>query len=51
MAEATTADPGAITEDALLADRQRFWHGFTTATTGAVIAIAVLLILMAFFLV
>ncbi len=42
------ADP--ITEDALLAERQRFWNGFTNAIFAAVAAIVVLLILMAIFL-
>ena len=39
-----------VTEDAFLADRQAFWNSFTSFTTGSVIAIAVLLILMALFL-
>ncbi len=47
MAETTTALSGPISEDALLAERQRFWHGFMNATFGAVCAIVVLLILMA----
>jgi hypothetical protein len=50
MAETTTAISGPISEDALLAERQRFWHGFMNATFGAVCAIVVLLILMAIFL-
>jgi hypothetical protein len=50
MAETTTAISGPISEDALLAERQRFWHGFMNATFGAVCAIVVLLILMANFL-
>ncbi len=44
MAETT------ITEDALIAERQRFWHGFMNATFGVAVAIVVLLILMAIFL-
>ncbi len=50
MADTTIATTGPVTEDALLADRQRFWNGFTTATLGAVVSIAILLILMAIFL-
>ncbi len=51
MAEQTTIATGAETEDAFVADRQRFWNGFTRFTMGAVIVIAVLLILLYFFLV
>jgi hypothetical protein len=36
--------------EALTADRMKMWHGFTNATTGAVIFMVVLLILMAWFL-
>jgi hypothetical protein len=36
--------------DALIADRQRMWSGFTGATTGAVIFVALVLIGMAVFL-
>jgi hypothetical protein len=38
------------TPDAFLADRQRFWNGFTHFTLGSTIFIVVLLILMAVFL-
>ncbi len=51
MAETTSTYDGPLTVDALTADRQRFWHGFMNATFGAVVAIVILLILMAFFLV
>jgi hypothetical protein len=51
----TTIDhlpPGGVeTEEAFLADRQRFWGSFTHFTLGCVISIVVLLILMAIFLV
>jgi hypothetical protein len=47
MADTTTP----VTEEALFADRMRFWGGFTTATFATVVFIAVLLILMAIFLV
>ncbi len=40
----------AVTEESLIAERQRFWAGFTSATFGAVVAIAILLVLMAIFL-
>ncbi len=40
-----------LTEDAFLADRQRFWGGFTTFTLISVIFLVVLLVLMAIFLV
>ena len=48
MAQAPSMPP--ITEEAFLADRQSFWNGFTTFTAGSVIAMAVILILMALFL-
>ena len=48
MAQAPGASP--ITEQAFLADRQSFWNSFTTFTLGSVIAVAVILILMALFL-
>jgi hypothetical protein len=41
----------AVTEESLIAERQRFWNGFTSATMGAVVAIAILLVLLAIFLV
>ncbi len=37
--------------EAFLADRQAFWGSFTHFVTGGVIAVVVLLILMAIFLV
>ncbi len=40
-----------LTEEAFLADRQRFWGSFTGLITGGVIAIVILLILMDIFLV
>ncbi len=51
MAEITRTTQAPLTEDAFLADRQRFWASFTSFTTGSVIAVVVLLILMAIFLV
>ena len=41
---------GADSIEALTADRVKMWNGFTTATTGLVIFMVVLLILMALFL-
>ncbi len=46
---ATTMQP--VTEEAFTEDRQHFLHGFATFVTIAASAIAVLLILMAIFLV
>ena len=43
--------PAPLTEDAFLADRQRFWGSFTTFTLVSVIFLVVLLVLMAIFLV
>jgi hypothetical protein len=41
---------GPETEEAFLADRQRFWLGFTSFTFWAVVFIVIVLILMAIFL-
>jgi hypothetical protein len=41
---------GPETIEALTADRQKTWAGFTSATTGVVIFMAILLIAMALFL-
>ena len=40
-----------VTEDAFLADRQKFWASFTGATKGAVIVMVLLLLGMLVFLV
>jgi hypothetical protein len=45
--ETITADPAT---QAFIADRQIFWHRFTNFTTGAVIAIVILLVLMWLFI-
>ena len=42
--------PGPNIDEAFIADRQMFWSRFTSFTTGAVIAVVVLLIAMAVFL-
>jgi hypothetical protein len=49
---ATTAQPPtqAETPEAFLADRQRFWNSFTSFTFWSVIAIVILLVGMAVFL-
>ena len=51
MTEQDTGFHGPETPEAFLADRQRFWNGFTNANVGGVIFMAVLLIAMAVFLV
>jgi hypothetical protein len=50
MAMQATRYTGPKTAEALYADKQKFWGGFTSATTGAIIFMAVLLILMGLFL-
>jgi hypothetical protein len=41
---------GPETIEDLTADRQRMWAGFTSATTGTIVFMIVLLVGMAFFL-
>ncbi len=41
---------GPETIEALTADREKMWHGFTNATTGVVIFMIILLVGMAYFL-
>ena len=50
MAQSPSHSLAPVTEDAFLADRQKFWSACTGFTMGGVIFIAVLLILMAIFL-
>ena len=51
MAENSSARfSGQDSVEALTADRERMWNGFTSATLGLVIFMVVLLVLMAFFL-
>ncbi len=50
-APAPVADLPPVSEEAFLADRMQFWSGFTSATTISTVGVAVLLILMAIFLV
>ena len=49
MAQSPTTT-GPIREDDFLADRERFWHGWTHFTVGAVIFLVLLLVAMAVFL-
>ncbi len=51
MAQTPTHFRGPETEEAFLADRQRFWTAWTRFTLWNVVAIVVLLILMTVFLV
>jgi hypothetical protein len=46
----TTRFTGPETIEALTADREKMWHGFTNATTGVIIVMVILLIGMAIFL-
>jgi hypothetical protein len=41
---------GPDASELFVADRQKFWTSFTTFTTGAVIAVVLLLVFMAIFL-
>ena len=43
--------PAPLTEDAFLADRQRFWGAFTNFTLVSLITVVVILVLMTIFLV
>ena len=47
----TITEPGPAAIDAFVADRQAFWGSFTSFITMGAGAVAVLLILMAIFLV
>jgi len=50
MAQNPSNSPAQVTEEAFTADRQRMFAGFTTATMVSTILSAVILILMAIFL-
>ena len=39
-----------VTEEAFVADRQHFWHSFTTFAAGSVVVVALILVGMALFL-
>jgi len=51
MAQMPSTAPAPLTEDAFVADRQSFWSSFTTFITVSVIVLALIIILMAIFLV
>lgn len=51
MAQAPNETAQHVTEEAFLADRKGFWESFCSATTASVIAVVILLVLMAIFLV
>jgi hypothetical protein len=50
MAEQSTRFHGPETQEAFLADRMKFWGGFTSATVGTVIFLILLLGGMGLFL-
>lgn len=50
MSTQNTRFTGPTTNDALFADRMKFWGSFTGATKGAVIFMVILLALMGLFL-
>jgi hypothetical protein len=50
MAQSPTVSPAPITEAAFLADRQKFWSAFGKFIFGNVVAIVILLVGMAIFL-
>ncbi len=51
MATSPTTVTGSETEEAFLADRQRFWTSWTRFTLWVVLGVVLLLILMTIFLV
>ncbi len=51
MAHAPSSNLAPVTEEAFLADRQKFLASFINFTTGSVIFLVVLIVLMAIFLV
>ncbi|MCC6717611.1 MAG: aa3-type cytochrome c oxidase subunit IV [Acetobacteraceae bacterium] len=51
MAHAPSNSPASVTEEAFTADRQRAFAGFCSGATVSVIVSAVVLVLMAVFLV
>ncbi len=50
MAQPPSTTPAPVTEQAFLADRQKFFAGFGNATFGAIIFIVILMLLMWIFL-
>ncbi len=51
MAHSPQTVSGPESQEAFLADRERFWHAWTRFTIGSVIFLVLLLVLMAVFLV
>ena len=51
MSQPPSSNLAPVTEEALLADRQKMFAGFGNATLGAVIFIVILMALMGIFLV
>ena len=50
MAQVPTPTDAPVTEEAFYADRVAFWSFFTGLTTKAAVTVAIVLVLMAFFL-
>ena len=50
MAEQSTRFHGPETQEAFLADRMKFWGGFTKSTVGTVVFLVLLLVGMGVFL-
>jgi hypothetical protein len=50
LPSSSSSDAAPVTEQAFLAERQKFFAGFGNATLGAVIFLAILMILMWIFL-
>ena len=50
MAQAPSPVVNPVSEDAFTADRQRFFGGFCTGTVASAVTMAVILVLMAIFL-
>jgi hypothetical protein len=50
MSQPPSTTPAPVTEQAFLADRQKFFAGFGNATFGAIIFIVILMLLMWIFL-
>ncbi len=51
MAQIPPTETPPVSEEAFIADRQKFWGEFTSFTTSSVIGVAILLVLLAIFLV
>jgi hypothetical protein len=51
MNDPSPAPANALTEEVFFADREKFWHAVVRFIVGGAIAIVVLLILLAYFLV